>query len=934
MTRPLPLAWALAPLAGLLLGSASAQVDEPLGARYSLGLTLPALAHDAARVREFHAFLESQGVPPESLATTLKAPELLHAVLLEPERLPEADRNGWQVKEPWLASGAGDSGPTVRLPLRLPAAGVYHLWVRFTGWTNGTAVTSLKIYRKGAESAGPLLDDELYDYAAASNGPAWKDLLVDLPAGDFTVQLGHVTRWWHAGNGPRGYLPRQVDCLLLTERLWDEAPSDAALEDLRKSAPDGIQYGAALPLPPGEQGLWRRWQVRPAGWDQAAGSPRLFALGRAFQRQLVDTLAKTDFGDTLPDYRLPGRQVYFNDDWNMIGNPARIRRQIDALKSDIRPEPTPHLYYWLQAGDFEPSGYWEKAGPSLTAGYGDFSGDATASLPVERAALYTVWVRIRILNGYYAPWRLTVAEPGGKTVQFDRDQNQYSNEWQRVGTLEAQAGDLRFKIVPLRYKAPGTYRWVHDFVVTTDPDFAPQGTVRPPITRDQYRARAAALGAGPTNRFLLAVVPDAVSALAQDWWPRQPLPAGDQEIHLTLPRNATRVVQLWLRSTADEPLPLQVACSAPAGLPPIAWRVIGFAPYGRDFRQDWSPFVLLRRPGLTLPPLNVAGLHLTVDSHGAAAGEHTAAVTLTGPGVARTVTLRIHVSPVEIAPKQPVLVGGWTAPPEGEAYRRDYQAHGMRIWYKPLPKEDMTRYGIRLLALSLGAATTNSVRSYIEQLKGMGLDYGDWVFTIRDEPCGKTDEELKPFLDTARAVREADPKARLSFNPGEAAGLETFQILDPFCDFWLPYRHHLVYPPQQAAAKRAIITAKTWMWYTTPCYGDKSPEMAAGLYNQIRQIPAQPGRCVGTAFFAFYYPFRDPWDTAYEHIPDVSVVVLPGLHGPVPTLAWEAVREAVQHADLATMIREQAPPEDPAAAALAATGSVEALLGWLEKKPD
>jgi hypothetical protein len=110
--------------------------------------------------------------------------------------------------------------------------------------------------------------------------------------------------------------------------------------------------------------------------------------------------------------------------------------------------------------------------------------------------------------------------------------------------------------------------------------------------------------------------------------------------------------------------------------------------------------------------------------------------------------------------------------------------------------------------------------------------------------------------------------------------------------------------------------------------------MAAGLYNQIRQIPAQPGRCVGTAFFAFYYPFRDPWDTAYEHIPDVSVVVLPGLHGPVPTLAWEAVREAVQHADLATMIREQAPPEDPAAAALAATGSVEALLGWLEKKPD
>ena len=88
----------------------------------------------------------------------------------------------------------------------------------------------------------------------------------------------------------------------------------------------------------------------------------------------------------------------------------------------------------------------------------------------------------------------------------------------------------------------------------------------------------------------------------------------------------------------------------------------------------------------------------------------------------------------------------------------------------------------------------------------------------------------------------------------------------------------------------------------------------------------------GFAFFALYYPFRDPWDTAYEHIKDVSVVVLPSRNGPVPTMAWEAIREAVEHADLAMMVKERAQPGDEEAKKLIGGGSVAELLGWLEKR--
>lgn len=245
----------------------------------------------------------------------------------------------------------------------------------------------------------------------------------------------------------------------------------------------------------------------------------------------------------------------------------------------------------------------------------------------------------------------------------------------------------------------------------------------------------------------------------------------------------------------------------------------------------------------------------------------------------------------------------------------------------------MQRWGIRLQPVKMQSNKPERIRQQLAQIKALGLDYQDWIAIVYDEPAGKTPAALARYLAVARAIRQVDPKIRISFNPGESATIETFRVLAPFCDFWIPYALHLRY--QHIAEKRKIYTAKPWMFYSTPCYHDKSPGLPREMYQQIRSVPGQPGNCVGTAFFASYYPWRDPWDTRYETIGDVSVMVLPSRHGPVATPTWEALREATQHANLARMVRERLAPGDNANTwHLVTNGSIAELLAWLERHPE
>jgi hypothetical protein len=936
-------------------------VDEPLGARYSLGMTLWHLGHQAEMVGRFHDYLKGQDLTPEKLLPTdaLKLPANVARILVEPELLGDEKLNGWRVNNEAITSGAGDAGPTTAIPVRVPRTGLYRLWVQYYANQNHRGVTFLKIYRAGQEHLGPICQpDEFYDMPAEQAGYAWKDMLVELPAGDLIIKLGHVTRWWHGGGG---YDQRRVDCLYLTDELWATPPAAEARQVMRAAnQPNGIQWTTTPPLADPQAWMW--WQLRPLSWEGAAANPRLFALSRQFHQGIIDELAKKEYDEAnKPDYRAPERQVVYNETWNMVANPVRARRQIDTLTADVSRQPLGYHYVWHDVGsnieglredgnykDTPHAGYgnWYGGPGCLQASYGNPVGTVTTHVPVTAPGTYTMWVLSSSTNlSYTAPW-FGKASAGGREQLTYHHEGKIPSIWTKMGEVAVEKpGNVTVDFTLDGAGAGGTYRRIYTLFLVNDPKIVPSGTVRPPWTMEMFRRRAAQAGALPTDKLLLWLSDNPYRPLSQevwadkissgDGWPYAPVTGTVRIKELLMAGDTHRAVQVGLRNLTDQPTTLNVqpgplqnrTRSYPNA---ITWRAQAFIPYGGD-RQAWTPFFLMRRPNITVPPLNAAGVWLTVDTRGVPAGQYEAQVKFSGAGIpAHTVTLKVRVSAIKPEPKQQVLVDGWTSPHEGEAYLRDFVEHGINVWPGEMSKADMAKWDFKLLRLSLHSP--DSAAEAVARWKALGLDYDDYFVGIMDEPGGTTEEALKPFIDVAKAIRAADPKVRISFNPSEAAKLETFQVLARYCDFWNPYSLHVFAPYWGNPEKWKIFHPKPWMWYTTPCLWDKTAREPG-----IRTVPSQPGNCMGVAFFALNYPWRDQWDTAYEHLSDASTMgAVISRHGPVAPIVYEQMREAKQTADLAMMVRERLgvktfdEVKDLEHQRLIREGSDEELIIWLE----
>lgn len=938
-------------------------VDEPLGARYSLGMTLWHLGHNAAMIDRFHEYVKQQGLMPARLlpSSALEPPATVTRLLIEPERLGNDKLGGWSASDDCITSGAGDSGPTTSIPVSVPQAGLYRVWVGYVGYPAATGVTFLKIYRHGQEAEGPICQaDEICDMPTKDGGYAWHDMLVDLPAGDLVIKFGHVTRWWHGGGG---YGERRIDCLYITDEVWAAPPDAAARQAMRDlSAPTGIQWTATPALT--DTSSWQWWQVRPRSWEDRDSHERLFALSRQFHRSIIDELADKSYDEkTLPDYRSPERQVVFEETWNMVANPVRAKRQIDVLSADVSPQPLDYHYVWhdvasniagLRADGMYANtphaayGGWYGQPGALLAGYGEGSGTVTTSVPVKQPGKYAVWVLSDGVNvSYTAPWFGKVSAGGVDQFTYHH-QGTIPTVWMKMGEVTLQKpGKVTVAFILDGAGAGGTDRRIYTLFLVDDLAFTPQGTVRPPWTLDMYRERATQAGAQPSDKLLLWLSENPFRPLSQevwadkvttgDGWPEKPVLQTTQKRSLLMARETDRAVQVGLRNLTDSPLTLDVDAGPLQGTAgdfpgKLRWRVEAFVPYGSD-RQEWTPFFLMRRPNVTVPPFGVAGVWLSVDTHGVPAGRYKADVTFRGEDMpVHTVQVNVRVADVTPHPRQPVLVDGYTGPHEGEAYLKDFVEHGMNVWPGEMSKADMRKWGIRLL--HLGYHSTEGIPAWLERLKALNLDYEDYFVAIMDEPSGTTEQDLKPYLDVAKAIRAADPKVRISFNPAEAAELTTFQLLAPYGDFWVPYTRHVFTSNWGNPEKWKLFHPQPWMWYSTPCLWDKTAREPG-----IRTVPSQPGDCVGVAFFALNYPWRDQWDTAYEHISDASTMgAVMSRHGPVATIVWEQMREAKQAADLAMMVRERLGAKsfdevtDPALQSLIREGSSEQLILWLLKE--
>lgn len=918
--------------------------DEPSGARASLGLTLWHMGHNADYIQKFHQFLQAQNQAPQNLLApaALNPPASLQRILVEPEHLAPQMLNGWRAQGDYIIGTNLDNGPSASIPVRVERGGLFRLWVGYYNWPTGTALTTLKVYRAGREADGPILQDEIYDAPQPQEGLAWHDVMVDLPADDYIVKLGYARAWWHITGGqlnkaaaaPQRVLrARQIDCLYLTDELWAGPPNAQTRNTLHNGPGFDGQWTAQTPITNLE--TWRWWQVRPLNWEERANTT-LFNLSRAFWRSQVDALAQQDYGANPPDYRAPVRQIIFDDVWNMIGNPVIVRRRINELSRGMSPVSTASsnvsnsALYGVRGSDFKQIGEgWEVEGNSLKGGYGNVTGTASTDVRIEQAGRYTAWVRFKLLPNFFANWRISVQGPNGG-VSWDHNADNYNSEWQRVGQINVnRAGNVRVQITPLPAQKPNTYRVIHQVLLTAQDNFVPSGDVQPTAASSVAGAMQPVVNVG--NQLQAWFNTDPYGApLSQNTMAGQ---GGAPVGGIALPSQAQTSILVGLRNATGAPLTLGVssALSGPQGEVPggASWRVVAFAPYVANANTpnnfSWSPFALLRRPGITVPPQGLAGLWITLDSQNAPAGNYNLRVNLFG-ATQGTLTLPVRISRVRATPQRPVLISGYTDPPEGEIYWQDARAHGIGVGYSVMTKDEMNRRGLRLLSLKV--STPEDVTARLEEVRRAGLNYNDWVFAIRDEPSGSV-AQLQPYLELAQFIRQSDPRAGISFNPGEGATPETFRVLDPYANIWMPFARHLVNPPADVPAKRAIFSAKPWLWYTTPAYRDKEPQTPQTVFDQIRSYPTQPGANLGTAFFAMNYPFRDGWDTAYEFVPDASTFVLQSRTGPVATPAWEAVREGSIAANLAQMVKERG-GNNPQTQQLLARGSTEDLLRWLE----
>ena len=97
------------------------------------------------------------------------------------------------------------------------------------------------------------------------------------------------------------------------------------------------------------------------------------------------------------------------------------------------------------------------------------------------------------------------------------------------------------------------------------------------------------------------------------------------------------------------------------GAPPSAGGGVG-APFGPSTEvSHFTEFCFE-------PPLSVAGVWLTVDTHGVKPGEYSGKVSFSGSASEHALNLKLRVSAVAPTPQQAVWVDGYTPPPEGEAF--------------------------------------------------------------------------------------------------------------------------------------------------------------------------------------------------------------------------------------------------------------------------
>jgi hypothetical protein len=342
-------------------------------------------------------------------------------------------------------------------------------------------------------------------------------------------------------------------------------------------------------------------------------------------------------------------------------------------------------------------------------------------------------------------------------------------------------------------------------------------------------------------------------------------------------------------------------------------------------------------PLIALPPCGSQIFWLEIQTDGAAPGVYTTALA-TEPGPA--IPVRIEVLPVTL-PSPRVWVHGWSGGPVGSYWPfQDAEVLAMTVRDKlsrgissfsgvPTPgseaaearrqKPDVYFFynyavpgwwvhsGYCTLPASfenLTAEQTTQIADHVHAMvkayKDCGVDYGDWVGELWDEPG---DGNCELVFRAASWVKAADPKVQIYVNPAFPEKVESYRRMSQVADCFVPFWGNWFKGPEWAAERK---TGRINAFYDP--LGSNRSELHEELVGHYRVMPWHAFKLGlnGWGFYAYYGPRGDAYtdfdppgsETDYQ-------VVYPGPRGPVPSRQAEAYRDGWEDYRLLKLIESK-----------------------------
>lgn len=183
-------------------------------------------------------------------------------------------------------------------------------------------------------------------------------------------------------------------------------------------------------------------------------------------------------------------------------------------------------------------------------------------------------------------------------------------------------------------------------------------------------------------------------------------------------------------------------------------------------------------------------------------------------------------------------------------------------------------------------AIADHVHAVVKLFRDRGLDYGDWVGELWDEPADINSELIYRAASWVKAV---DPKVQVYVNPSLPEKIESYRRMSQLADCFVPFWGNWFKGPEWLAeVKPGRINA-----FYDPLGSNRS-ELHEELVGHYRIMPWHAFKLGlnGWGFYAYYGPRGDPY-TDYDP-PGSEVdyqVVYPGPRGPVPSRQAEAFRD-------------------------------------------